>query len=144
MFCRNCGKEFHEKENFNWSCRTHRSDYGGEMWWCCGKRGNTQPGCKFAKHECKDEDEEDDENDKEKNKAKHLKYIRCQCCKEMGHTIEQCPRDPNLKTREDPNDDLNRLTRIRDFRKLFADTVITTTHFLKKCVKVPKVVLFSP
>ena len=21
--CRNCGKEFHEKENFNWSCRTH-------------------------------------------------------------------------------------------------------------------------
>lgn len=35
--CRNCGKEFHEKENFHWSCRTHRSDYGGEMWWCCGK-----------------------------------------------------------------------------------------------------------
>lgn len=21
--CRNCGKEFPEKENFNWSCRTH-------------------------------------------------------------------------------------------------------------------------
>ena len=37
--CRNCGKEFHEKENFNWSCRTHPYDYSGEMWWCCGKRG---------------------------------------------------------------------------------------------------------
>lgn len=42
------------------------------MWWCCGKQGKDQPGCKFAKHECKedDEDEEDDDNDKEKNKAK--------------------------------------------------------------------------
>ena len=36
--CRICNKEFHEKENFNWSCRTHRGVYGGEMWWCCGKR----------------------------------------------------------------------------------------------------------
>ena len=75
--CRNCGKEFHEKENFNWSCRTHMSDFGGEMWWCCGKRGKDQPGCKFAKHECKDEDDEDDMNDNEKNKAKHMKYMRC-------------------------------------------------------------------
>jgi chromosome segregation ATPase len=37
--CKNCGKEFHEKDNFNWSCRLHRSEYGGELWWCCGKRG---------------------------------------------------------------------------------------------------------
>jgi len=22
--CRNCGREYLEKENFNWSCRTHR------------------------------------------------------------------------------------------------------------------------
>jgi hypothetical protein len=28
---------------------------------------------------------------------------------------------------------------IKDFRKLFADTAVTTTHFLKKCVKVPKI-----
>ena len=41
------------------------------MWWCCGKRGKNQPGCKFSKHESKeDDDEEDDDNDKEKNKAK--------------------------------------------------------------------------
>jgi len=26
---------------------------------------------------------------------------------------------------------------------LYADTAVTTTHFLKKCVKVPKVVLKS-
>ena len=28
--------------------------------------------------------------------------------------------------------------RLKDFRKLFADTAVTTTHFLKKLNKVPK------
>jgi hypothetical protein len=31
-----------------------------------------------------------------------------------------------------------RIQKLRDFRKLFADTAITTTHFLKKCIKVPR------
>jgi len=29
------------------------------MWWCCGKTGKDMPGCKFRKHESK-EDEDDD------------------------------------------------------------------------------------
>ena len=104
--CRKCGKEYHEKENFNWSCRTHRSDFGEEdkIWWCCGKQGKETPGCQYSKHECKEDDEdEEDDQEKEKNKAKHLKYIRCQCCKEMGHGIEECPNDPNLKTYKENN-----------------------------------------
>ena len=28
-----------DSENYNWSCRTHTSEFGGEMWWCCGKAG---------------------------------------------------------------------------------------------------------
>jgi hypothetical protein len=69
--CKNCSKEFPEKENFNWSCRTHQYDYNGEMWWCCGKRGKEQPGCKWSKHETKeDEDEDEDENEKEQNRQK--------------------------------------------------------------------------
>ena len=48
--CRNCGKEYLESENFNWSCRTHPSDFGGEMYWCCGKLGRDAPGCKYRKH----------------------------------------------------------------------------------------------
>ena len=28
--------------------------------------------------------------------------------------------------------------RLKDFRRLFADTAVTTTHFLKKCNKVPR------
>ena len=46
--CRFCSKEYLESENFNWSCRTHRSEFGGEMWWCCGKLGRDAPGCKSA------------------------------------------------------------------------------------------------
>jgi len=30
------------------------------------------------------------------------------------------------------------LNKLKDFRKLFADTAITTTHLLKKCIKVEK------
>ena len=37
--CKHCSKEYADKENFNWSCRTHRYEFSGEMWWCCGKRG---------------------------------------------------------------------------------------------------------
>lgn len=45
--CRNCNKEYNESENYNWSCCTHRSEWGGTMWWCCGKPKLNSPGCKF-------------------------------------------------------------------------------------------------
>jgi hypothetical protein len=48
-----------ETENFNWSCRTHQSEFGGELWWCCGKAGIQAIGCKFSKHESKDDDIDD-------------------------------------------------------------------------------------
>ena len=35
--CKNCGRDYSEKENFNWSCTQHIGDWGGQMWWCCGK-----------------------------------------------------------------------------------------------------------
>lgn len=88
--CKNCSKEYLEKENLNWSCRTHQYEYSGEMWWCCGKRGKDQPGCRFSKHESKDDEDEDEEKQDEKQKQKQLKYMKCMCCKQMGHTIELC------------------------------------------------------
>lgn len=36
-YCRNCKREFVEGENFNWSCCVHRGEWGGDIWWCCGK-----------------------------------------------------------------------------------------------------------
>ena len=64
--CKNCAKDYTEAENFNWSCRIHTSEFGGEMWWCCGKRGKDQPGCKFGKHLTKPDDEESDEQEQQR------------------------------------------------------------------------------
>ena len=55
--CKNCGKEYSEKENFNWSCRMHLGEWSGEIWWCCGKDNKDQPGCKYSKHESKEDEE---------------------------------------------------------------------------------------
>lgn len=32
--CRNCNKDYIEKENFKWSCVTHLREWSGKMWWC--------------------------------------------------------------------------------------------------------------
>ena len=118
--CKFCSKEYKDQENFNWSCRTHQYEFSGEMWWCCGKRGRDQPGCKFAKHESKEDDDDEDAGDKVKDQQRVLKYTKCNCCKELGHTIEQCPRDPNLKTKQHQGYDFQRVLKLQeDNRKLF-------------------------
>lgn len=69
------------------------------MWWCCGKTKKEAPGCKFAKHETKDDEEEDKAGgaDGEPDKSK-LKQLKCVCCKEVGHLAKDCKRDPNIRT----------------------------------------------
>ena len=57
----------------------------------------------------------------------------------MGHTIDICPHDPNLKTKEDVIEEYDRIAKLKDYKRIFADTVVTTTLLLKKCIKVPKV-----
>ena len=113
----------------------HSNYYSGELWWCCGRESKEAQGCKFSKHESKEE-EEDEDPDATGNE-KPIKNIRCYCCKEMGHLIENCPRDPNIRSKVDTEDDFVRIQKIKDYRKLNADTVVTTTHFLKKCIVVP-------
>lgn len=73
--CKNCGKDYNEKENFNWSCRTHRSEFSGEIWWCCGKEDIKQPGCKYSQHESKEDGDESGEEVLEANSKAH--QIRC-------------------------------------------------------------------
>ena len=55
--CKNCGKDYIEKDNFKWSCRVHRSEFSGEIWWCCGKTHKDQAGCKYSQHESKDDED---------------------------------------------------------------------------------------
>lgn len=82
----------------------HVSEYGGEMWWCCGKRGKDQAGCKFSKHESKDDDLDEplEEEERLRMDSVMLKNVRCLCCKETGHRIENCTRDPNFVTNKAP------------------------------------------
>mmetsp|Transcript_73701 Transcript_73701/g.168966 ORF Transcript_73701/g.168966 Transcript_73701/m.168966 type:complete len:606 (-) Transcript_73701:195-2012(-) len=103
--CRNCGREYVESENFNWSCTTHHSEFSGEMWWCCGRLGREARGCKFSKHESKDDDDDEDLDDQEaterteQEKRSKLQNVRCFSCKEIGHKAKECPKDPNPRTR---------------------------------------------
>jgi len=97
--CKNCTKEYNEKENMKWSCRQHPGEWGGEIWWCCGKVGKESLGCKYSSHESKDDEEDEDEQDgADGDKQVNKQYIRCACCKEVGHSIADCTRDPNIKT----------------------------------------------
>jgi len=73
------------------------------MWWCCLKFGQKAPGCKFDKHDCREQDDEDEDAEKDADeKEKINKNVKCICCKEFGHPIEECPRDPNIRTNSDP------------------------------------------
>ena len=83
--CKNCGREYMENENYNWSCRIHMGEWSGELWWCCGKPNKDQPGCKYSQHESKEDEEMVDEDFKGE---KPITNIRCLCCKATGHTIE--------------------------------------------------------
>lgn len=104
------------------------------MWWCCGKSSKEAPGCKFSKHSTQEEEEENEDNN---YGSEGNKLIRCMCCKELGHGIEICPRDPNFKTKVDNDKEHERINKISDYKKLFGDTVVQTTHMLKKCVLIP-------
>ena len=49
------------------------------MWWCCGKRGKDQPGCKFMKHESRDENEDVDMKEKEIERKDYLAISELGC-----------------------------------------------------------------
>ena len=58
----------------------------------------------------------------------------------MGHAIENCPRDPNIVTLKDKDEiekDAKRLERIKEGKKKFVETQVTTTQMMKTLVKVP-------
>ena len=74
--CKTCKQDYMESENFNWSCRTHSSQWSGAIWWCCGKQHKDAIGCKFAKHLKLKESDED------QAKRRFISdNIVCTCCK---------------------------------------------------------------
>ena len=65
------------------------------MWWCCGKPSKDAPGCKFSKHVCKEDEDED-----------------------IEQSAQECPRDPNYRTSNDPNEEDMRVVKSKEFRKV--------------------------
>ena len=110
------------------------------MWWCCGKQGKDQPGCKTSSHESKDDDEDEMAEEQENDKDKSKKYMKCLSCKEIGHSVEECTRDPNMKTNAKAEEEFERIQKMKDYRKLFADSIVQTTSMLKRSVMIPIVV----
>jgi len=55
--------------------------------------------------------------------------------------IDNCPRDPNIKTTKDFNEvekeNKRVLTLKNHHKKRFSETQVVTAHMLKKCIKVP-------
>lgn len=48
------------------------------------------------------------------------------CCKQKGHSVEECPRDPNIKTSKDMDSEVERLGNCKDFKTVFAETTTQT------------------
>ena len=51
--------------------------------------------------------------------------------------MHDCARDPNIKTNAKADEEFIRITQMKDCRKLFADSIVQTTHLLKKSVMIP-------
>lgn len=121
--CKNCNKEYTEKDNFNWSCKTHPSEWGdGPMYWCCGKEIVSAPGCRQSRHVSGDNEDDDQVEKYDRDGNQNLANTKCMSCKEVGHSIEDCPRDPNIKRKGNAEKEIERIAKIQDFRKLHADT----------------------
>lgn len=95
LMCKYCKQEFFEDENFNWSCCSHPSEWGGTMYWCCGAKEKSRIGCFKRKHE-EENNEEEEENLQvlEYNKEKLIVKF-CSGCKKPGHYSSECEKDPN-------------------------------------------------
>ena len=63
--------------------------------------------------------------------------MRCLCCKEIGHTIENCFKDPNFRTDVNADEDMKRIANMPSYKKLHVDSMVCTAHLIKKSVMVP-------
>ena len=86
-------------------------------------------GCKFARHEPKNDDDELDEQElKEKEEMKERVKnlsITCFTCGERGHKAKACTRDPNLRPGQEAWRELKRID-----RRIFSTKRLAAVFFL--------------
>ena len=105
-YCSKCNKTYIEHNNFNWSCRTHLGAFQENTYWCCGKQGKDAPGCIISKHMSKEET-----TGTAVVEASSITKF-CIGCKKHGHCMSECPKDPNIKTKADIQDEISRLKKL--------------------------------
>jgi len=49
--------------------------------------------------------------------------------------LDECPRDPNLKTAADFDTEEKRLAKMKDFKKLLSDSLGVTSKFFKSLIR---------
>ena len=103
------------------------------MWWCWGKSNKDAPGCRYGKHESREDELDDQEMENPENK---MKNIRCLWCKEKGHTDTDWPKDPNYKYGADIQLEFKRVMKIGwGYGQSKSDPLNHTTKFIKALVK---------
>ena len=68
-------------------------------------------------------------------KSKKEQYlIKCICCKQLGHLASDCPMDPNIKSKKNVYEEVERIEKRQIKKKLFSDsdTQLNMMQFLAK------------
>lgn len=64
-----------------------------------------------------------------------MKKIKCRCCKEIGHSLKDCPQDPNFRTNHSIFEEYSRVEGLKDIViKKYAGDIMKKTEKLFKSV----------
>ena len=103
-YCVQCHKVMNKARKNPSECLYHPKKWNGFNFECCDNRNKFNLGCKTGFHVS-----EEEEN------LKRLNEI-CTNCKVQGHDSKKCPLDPNARTGEDPIQELNRISSLRNVK----------------------------
>ena len=67
-----------------------------------------------------------EEDDEEQDIVEIEVKKRCCCCKETDHVVEDCPRDPNIKTNKCIDSEYKRVSKTTENKILFSETNVQT------------------
>mmetsp|Transcript_28085 Transcript_28085/g.27780 ORF Transcript_28085/g.27780 Transcript_28085/m.27780 type:complete len:178 (-) Transcript_28085:6-539(-) len=61
--------------------------------------------------------------------------VTCPCCNGIGHSFMECPKDPNIKTVEEVDEEIDRLLQIKNDKKALQSRGFDLSHQVKEMLK---------